>query len=122
MHQRRGDREPDDRGEEGVFDAKLAGEPAGQRHHDRRGDDLGRQHPRDLVLRRRHAPLDVRQADIDDRRVEPLHDAGADDRRGRRGPVGYWRGAFSPHSSGLRSGPRLTVILNRYTGALQLVT
>src|SRR5438270_9593875 len=39
-HSAEGDGEADDRGEEDVFDAEPAGEPAGQRHHDRGADDV----------------------------------------------------------------------------------
>ena len=75
--------------EEHALDAEAAGEPAGQRRHDRRGDDVGGQHPGDLVLRRRQAALHVRQRDIGDRRVERLHDRrqhdrDRDERRGSR--------------------------------------
>jgi len=113
--QRRGDREPDHRGEKDVFDAKAAGEPAGQRHRDCRGDDVGRQYPGDLVLPCRHAALNVRQADVDDRRVEPLHDAGADHRRSDCGPVGRRRGAFSPHSSSPCGGRSVIIIGSKFS-------
>ncbi len=104
--QRRGKREPDDRAEKDVFDAKVAGEPPGQRHRDRRGHDVRGQDPRDLVLRRRHAALDMRQRDIDDRGVEPLHDAGADDRGGDRPTIDDRRRSFSPHRPRRRSKGR----------------
>src|SRR3984893_8721322 len=47
-----------------MFDAEPAGEPAGQRHHDRSADDIGGQRPGDLVQRGRQASLDVRQATL----------------------------------------------------------
>src|SRR5213595_2710395 len=72
--QGRGDRKAGHRGEENVFDAKSAGEPAGQRHHDRGAHNVGGQRPGDLILRGREAPLHMRQRDIEGRVVDPLHD------------------------------------------------
>jgi hypothetical protein len=40
-----------DRDQKYIFDAEAAGEPPGQRRHDRRRDDVGGQHPGDLILR-----------------------------------------------------------------------
>ena len=48
--------------------------PAERRGHDRGGDDIGGQHPVDLILRRRQRALHIGQGDIGDRRVERLHD------------------------------------------------
>jgi hypothetical protein len=62
------------------FDAEPAGEPAGQRHHNRRAYDIGGQRPGDLVQRGRQAPLDVWQGDIEDRVVDALHDVRQHDR------------------------------------------
>ncbi len=47
--------------------------PAERRGHDRGGDDVGGQHPVDLVLRRRQGALHIGQGDIGDGRVERLH-------------------------------------------------
>ncbi len=48
-------------------------QPAGERRHDRRGDDVGGQHPGDLVLGGRHAARHVRQRDVGDGRVQRVH-------------------------------------------------
>src|SRR5438477_8847931 len=56
----------------------------------------------------------MRQADIDDRRVEPLHDAGADDRRGREPAMRHRRRlrALAPHRRELwMAGPVMTVFI-----------
>ena len=47
--QRRCERKTDDRDQKNLLDAEPAGEPAGQRHHDRGADDIGGQRPGDLV-------------------------------------------------------------------------
>jgi hypothetical protein len=97
--QRRGDREADDRDEEDVFDAEPAGEPAGQRHHDRRADDVGGQGPGDLVEGGRETSLDVRQGDVEDRIVEPLHDVRQHDRDGDHAAVRNRGERVAPHGS-----------------------
>ena len=53
------------------------GEPADRRGHDRGGDDVGGQHPVDLVERGREAALHVGQRHIGDGGVERLHDGRA---------------------------------------------
>ena len=95
--QSRGHGEARDREHEHDLDAEAAGEPAGQRHHDRRGDDVGGQHPGDLILRGRQAAADVRQRHVGDRGVEPLHDVGQHDRDGQRPAIGDQRRGFAPH-------------------------
>ena len=65
---------------------RPARKPVGGRH-DRRRDDIGGQHPVDLVLARRDAALDVRQRDVGDGGVERLHQGGEDHADGDRRPV-----------------------------------
>ena len=89
--------EADDRGQKHVFDAEPAGEPAGQRHHDRGADDIGGQRPGDLVERGRQAPLDVRQGDIEDRVVDALHDVRQHDRERDHAAVGDRGERLPPH-------------------------
>jgi hypothetical protein len=48
----RGDRETDHRDEEQFLAAEAVGQPARQRRHDRRGDNVGGQHPVDRVAAR----------------------------------------------------------------------
>ena len=79
--QRRGDREANHRAEKDVFDPEAPGHPPGQRHHHRGADDIRGQRPGDLVLRRRQAALHMRQCDVEDRIVDPLHDVGEHDRQ-----------------------------------------
>ena len=99
--QGRGDRKAGHRGEENVFDAKSAGEPAGQRHHDRGAHNVGGQRPGDLILRGREAPLHMRQRDIEDRVVEPLHDVRQHDRDRDHAAVGDRRVCrLPPHRRG----------------------
>ena len=64
------------------------GEPAGDRGHDRRGDDVGGQHPGDLVLRRPERALHRGQRHVGDRGVEHLHDRRQHDRDGDQPLVG----------------------------------
>ena len=61
---RRGRGKAYDRDQEDIFDAKTAGEPAGQRHGDRRGDNVRGQDPGDLVLGGGEATLDMRSATL----------------------------------------------------------
>ncbi len=70
----------DHRDQEHVFDAEAAGEPAGQRRHDRGGDDVRGDDPGDLVLRGRHAALHMRQGDVGDGGVDALHERRQHDR------------------------------------------
>ncbi len=68
--------------QEHALAAEAVGQPAGERRHDRRGDDVGGQHPGDLVLRcAESAALHVRQGDVGDRGVERLHDRRQHHRR-----------------------------------------
>jgi hypothetical protein len=70
--------------EEQTLASEPAGEKAGRRRHDRGGDDIGRQHPVDLILAGRDAALDIWQRDVGDRGVERLHDGGEDHADGDR--------------------------------------
>ena len=83
-----GDGEAGDGDEEQALAPEPAGEEAGRRRHDRGGDDVGGQHPVDLVLAGRDAALDVGQRDVGDRRVERLHDGGEDHADGDRRAIG----------------------------------
>ena len=74
--QRRGQGEADDRHQEQRLAAEAVGQPAGERRHDRRGHDVGGQHPGHLVLRRRQAALHARQRHVGDGGVERLQDRG----------------------------------------------
>ena len=79
--QHRGDGKAARAQDEDALAAEAVGDPAHRRGHDRRGDDVGGQHPVDLVLRRRKAALHVGQRDIGDGGVQRLHDGrghGAD--------------------------------------------
>ncbi len=78
--QRRGQGEARDRDQEQPLAAVMQGEPAAQRRRHRGGDDVGGQHPGDLVLRHRQAALHVGQRDIGDGRVQRLHDGRQHDR------------------------------------------
>ncbi len=73
--------------------AQPIGQPAGQRRHDRGGDDVEGQDPGDLVLRGRHRALDVGQGDVGDGGVQRLHqgrghDGDRDEPRVRNLPPG----------------------------------
>ena len=67
--------------------AQPVGEPAGQRRRDGRGDDIGGQHPVDLVLRRAEAGAHMGQGDIGDGGVEHLHHRGQHDAGGQQALV-----------------------------------
>ena len=83
---------PADRGDEELAQAHAVGEPAGHRRHDRRGDDVGGEHPGDLVLRRPERALHRGQRHVGDRGVEHLHDRRQHDRDGDQPLVGDRRG------------------------------
>ncbi len=72
--QHRGDGEAGGADDEQLLAAEARRHPAERRGHDRRGDDVGGQHPVDLILGRRQRALHVGQGDIGDGRVERLHD------------------------------------------------
>ena len=79
--QHRGDREAARAEDEDALAAEAVGDPAHRRGHDRGGDDIGGQHPVDLVLRGRQRALHVGQRDVGDGGVQRLHDGrghGAD--------------------------------------------
>jgi hypothetical protein len=86
--QHRGGGEAGDRHQEHHLAADAVGQEAGQRGHDRGGDDVGGQHPGDLLGRGRDAALDVRQGDVGDRRVQRVHDRRQHDGDRDRDPVG----------------------------------
>ena len=85
--QHRGDGEAGDGDQEQALEPEPAGEEAGRRRHDRGGDDVGGQHPVDLVLARRDAALHIGQRDVGDRGVERLHQRGEDHADRDRRPI-----------------------------------
>ena len=103
--QHRGDHEAGDRHQQHALAAEPVGEEARRRRHDRGGDDIGGQHPVDLVGARRHAALDIGQRDIGDRRVERLHDDGKDDAGGDRAAVGDRLRSGAAASAMLQASP-----------------
>ncbi len=107
-----GEGEASDRNQKHVFDAETAGEPAGQRHRDRGGDNVRGQNPGDLVLRRRQAPLDMREGDIGDRVVDALHDRRQHDRHGDRRAVAERAAPLAPHRDAPGRGRRRLGDLN----------
>ena len=103
--QHRGDHEADHRAQEQIARPDPVGEPPGQRNGDGGSNDIARQHPGDRVRRRAERRGHVAQSDIDDGRIEDLHDrrrhhadrqqrAIAGEQRGplfeRRGFLGRW--------------------------------
>jgi hypothetical protein len=70
-----------------VLAAEPAGKESSRRNHDSRSNNIGSQHPVDLILAGRDAALDVGQRDVGDRRVEGLHKGGEDHADGDRGPI-----------------------------------
>ena len=70
--QRRRHDEHRDRRDEVALAPEALGDPSGHRDHDSRGDQVGRDDPRDLVDARGEAALHMRQRDVDDRAVEHL--------------------------------------------------
>ena len=110
--QHRGDGEPGGADDEQLLAAEAGRHPAERRGHDRGGDDVGGQHPVDLVLRRRQRALHIGQGDVGDRRVERLHDGrhhdadgqqpsqrrrdGLVERRGRDGRVHLMTAVLAP--------------------------
>ena len=110
--QHRGDGEADDADDEQPLAAEARGEPADRRGHDRRGGDVGGQHPGDLVVARREAALHVGQRHVGDRLVERLQQRGADDARGdhaamrralrQREGAGGGRHVYWPVKGGMR--------------------
>ena len=71
--QDRGDRECRGAGHEQPLAAITRRHPADRRGHDRGGDDVGGQHPVDLVERGRQRALHERQRHIGDGRIQRLH-------------------------------------------------
>ena len=79
--QERGDGEAGDADDEQLLAAEAVGHPADRRGHDGGGDDVGGEHPVDLVERGRQRALHIGQRDVGDGGVERLHDGrghGAD--------------------------------------------
>ena len=70
--------------------AEHVAEPAGNRQHDAVGDEIGGQRPGRLVVARRQAAGDMRQGDIDDGRVENLHERRERHRHRDRPRVDAW--------------------------------
>ena len=73
------------------------GEIPGRRRHDRGGDDIGGQHPGDLVLARRNAALHIRQRHVGDGGVERLHQGGEDHADGDRRAIAAGRCVLRRH-------------------------
>ena len=69
----RGDRESDDRGRIVLPPSEARLKPRGERDDDDRRDDVTRDDPRALVDRCTEVALNDRQRDVDDRRIERLH-------------------------------------------------
>jgi hypothetical protein len=69
-----GDGEAGRADDEQLLAAESRREPAERRSHDGGRDDIGRQHPVDLILGRRQRALHIGQRDIGDGGVERLHD------------------------------------------------
>src|SRR5262249_33593728 len=87
--------------DEQALSAEAVGNPADRRRHDRGGDDVGGEHPVDLVEGRRERALHVGQRYVRNRGVERLHDGrahGADRHHGtpaaRLHCGGHWRASW----------------------------
>ncbi|PAV70526.1 hypothetical protein WR25_16387 [Diploscapter pachys] len=78
--------EADDRPQHQPLAPEPPGQPAGQRGHDRGGDDVGGEHPGDLLARGGDAALDMRQRDVGDRAVERVHHRRRHHRSGDEAP------------------------------------
>ena len=108
--QHRGDGEAGGADDEQLLAPEARRHPAERRGHDRGGDDVGGQHPVDLVLRRRQRALHVGQGDVGDGRVERLHDRRHHDADGQHPShaSARWsrRAAGSFRQGGLRAAPR----------------
>ncbi len=96
--QHRGEGEAGGADDEQLLAAEPHRRPAERRGHDRGGDDVGGQHPVDLVLRRRQRTLHVGQGDVGDRGVERLHDGGH--HHADRQQAALQRADFAPDSWG----------------------
>ena len=72
--QERGDGEAGDADDEQLLAPEAVGHPADRRGHDGGGDDVGGEHPVDLVERGRQRALHIGQRHVGDRGVERLHD------------------------------------------------
>jgi len=72
--QHRGDGEAGRADDEDALAPEAVGDPSDRRGHDRGRDDVGGQHPVDLVLRGRQRALHVGQRDVGDGGVQRLHD------------------------------------------------
>ncbi|MPL60705.1 hypothetical protein SDC9_06266 [bioreactor metagenome] len=97
----RGQDEARHRGDEDLLAAEALRHPARQRRDDRRGDDIGGQHPVDRVRGRAEVGAHRRQGDVRDGGVEHLHDRREHQREGdqpvvldlaRGGDGGGWHG------------------------------
>ena len=82
--QHRGDGEPCGANDEQLLAAEARRHPAERRGHDCGRDDVGSQHPVDLILCRRKRALHVGQGDVGDRRIERLHDRRHHDADGQQ--------------------------------------
>ena len=76
------DGKADDRRQEQFLAAEPVCQPAGDRRHDCRCNDIGRQHPVDIVRGGAEIAGHRRQRDIGNRRIERLHDRRQHERNG----------------------------------------
>ena len=104
--QGRSQSEAGDRNEEHPLDAKASCEAVIDAIVDQAFDDVGRHYPGNLVLRGGKAALHVRQRDIGNRRVDPLHEGRQHDRNGDCAPVRDRGARLIRHRSAARvAGP-----------------
>ena len=92
--------------DEDALAAEAVGDPAHRRGHDGGRDDVGGQHPVDLVLRGRQRALHVGQRDIGDGGVQRLHDG-----RGHRADRHHVPAQARNHAGRLRRGRHVGSVL-----------
>ena len=80
--QKRAYREHGEADQEIALAPEQVAEPAGNGQNDAVGDEIGGQRPGRLVVARRKAARDMGQRDVDDGRVEDLHERGERHRHG----------------------------------------
>ena len=114
-HSNEAKRETGDADQKQPLAPKAVGEPADRRGEDRRRDDVGRQHPVDLIDRGGQRTLHVGQRDVRHRGVERLHDRSPPSRRPSASSAGT--GFLMPRRRARRSfralGDRLRIAEQR---------